>query len=73
MNINDFFRDDGVTRFINRMAALLQINDTSRIKVVGVFTGSVQIVSIIEPPAVPLSNSTQADMAAQFAQVQQIQ
>lgn len=47
MNIDDFFRDDGVTKFINRMLALLSINDTSRVKVVGVYTGSVQIVSII--------------------------
>lgn len=49
MNINDFFRDDGVTRFINRMAALLKINDTSRIKVVGVYQGSVEVVTFIEP------------------------
>lgn len=49
MNINQFFAEDGVTRFINRMAALLQINDTSRIKVVGVYSGSVVIDSLITP------------------------
>ncbi len=47
MNINQFFADDGVTKFINRMAALLQINDTSRIKIVGVYTGSVIVQSLI--------------------------
>ncbi len=41
MNIDDFFRDDGVTKFINRMCALLKINDTSRVKIVGIYTGSV--------------------------------
>lgn len=49
MNINQFFADDGVTKFINRMAALLQINDTSRIKVVGVYAGSVVVQTYIEP------------------------
>lgn len=40
MDINQFYADDGVTKFINRMCALLQINDTSRVKVVGVYSGS---------------------------------
>lgn len=57
MNIDDFFRDDGVTKFINRMCALLSINDTSRVKIVGVYAGSVQIVSIIEPPINSLDKS----------------
>lgn len=54
MNIDDFFRDDGVTKFINRMCALLSINDTSRVKIVGVYTGSVQVTSIIDPPKIAL-------------------
>lgn len=53
MNISSFYAMDGVTLFINRMAALLQINDTSRIKVVGVYAGSVIIDSFIDEPAVP--------------------
>lgn len=73
MNIDDFFRDDGVTKFINRMCALLSINDTSRVKIVGVYTGSVQVVSIIEPPMIDLSNSTKADLTAQYALVSQMQ
>ncbi len=47
MDINQFFADDGVTKFINRMCALLQITDYSRVKVVGVYAGSVTIVSYI--------------------------
>ncbi len=73
MNIDDFFRDDGQTRFINRMCALLSINDTSRVKIVGVYTGSIQIVSIITPPAIPLSQSTQVDPIAQYALVAEMQ
>lgn len=61
MNIDDFFRDDGVTKFINRMCALLSINDTSRVKIVGVYAGSVQLVSVIDPDVVSLVNSTTAD------------
>ena len=61
MNIDDFFRDDGVTKFINRMCALLSINDTSRVKIVGIYTGSVQLVSVIDPDVVSLVNSTTAD------------
>ena len=41
MDIEDFFNMDGKTKFIDRMAALLNIQDRSRIKVVGMFRGSV--------------------------------
>jgi hypothetical protein len=58
MNIDDFFRDDGVTRFINRMCALLSINDTSRVKVVGVYAGSVNVITHILPAPVPIDSST---------------
>lgn len=47
MDINQFYADDGVTKFINRMCALLQITDYSRVKVVGVYAGSTNIVSYI--------------------------
>lgn len=49
MNIDDFYKNDGATKFIDRLCALLQITDTSRVKVVGVWTGSVNIVTNIEP------------------------
>lgn len=48
MDINDFFNKDGETRFINRMAALLNIVDFSRIKIVGVYAGSVIITTFID-------------------------
>jgi len=54
MPITDFFKDDGVTRFINRMCALLKINDTSRVKVVGVYSGSTIVQTYIENAVVPL-------------------
>ena len=47
MNIDDFFAMDGKTKFIDRIAAVLQINDRSRIKVVGLFRGSVLVEAYI--------------------------
>lgn len=73
MNIDDFFRDDGVTKFINRMCALLSINDTSRVKIVGIYTGSVQVVSIIDPEVVPLANSTTTNKIAEYSAVAEMQ
>lgn len=43
MSIDDFYAKNGTTLFIDRMAALLGIKDTSRIKIVGVYSGSVEI------------------------------
>ena len=40
MNINDFYNMNGTTVFLDRMAAILGITDTSRIKIVGVYEGS---------------------------------
>ncbi len=73
MNIDDFFNEDGVTKFINRMCALLQINDTSRVKVVGIYTGSVNIVTMIDAQPVPLSSSTTDVNSAQVLAVAAIQ
>ena len=61
MDINDFFNKDGQTQFINRMAALLQITDYSRIKIVGVYSGSVIITTYIDAEPVPIDKSTSAD------------
>ncbi len=49
ISIDDFFKSDGAAKFVNKMCALLRIKDMSRVKIVGVYTGSVQIVAIIEP------------------------
>lgn len=48
MSIDEFWAKDGDTLFIDRLAALLDITDKSRIKIVGVYNGSVQIVAFIE-------------------------
>jgi len=57
MNIDDFFRQNGVTRVIDRMAAVFHINDQSRIKVVSVYPGSVEIVTVISSD-LPHENNT---------------
>lgn len=49
MPISEFYAKNGTTLFIDRMAALLGITDTSRIKIVGVFSGSVSVVAMILP------------------------
>ena len=36
-------------QFVDRVAAVLNINDQSRIKIVGVYSGSARIVTLIEP------------------------
>jgi len=52
MDINDYYKDSSIgTNFIDRLSALLQIKDVSRVKIVGVRTGSLIIVSQITPPA----------------------
>lgn len=73
MKMDDFLKDDGATKFINRLAALLKINDTSRIKIVGVYPGSVNVITFIEPEPVPLSASTTNSNAAQAAAIAQLQ
>ena len=49
MDFNVFFQMDGRTKFISRIAALLNIQDHSRIKVAGIWRGSVNIKAFIEP------------------------
>lgn len=65
MDINDFFNNDGQTKFIDRMCAVLGITDTSRLKIVGVYSGSVQIVAYIdESQSTTTDNATQANNTA---------
>lgn len=62
MDINAFFAADGQTKFIDRMCAVLGITDTSRVKIVGVYSGSVELVVVIdEPAATTPDNATQAN------------
>ncbi len=62
MSIDNFYQMDGRAQFINQMAALLGITDRSRIKVVGVYRGSVIVESFVDDGHfVPEDNSTTAD------------
>ena len=47
MDINDFYTAGGSTRLIDRVAAVFNINDQSRIKVVGIYTGSTLVTLMI--------------------------
>ena len=47
MNMNQFYNVNGITLFRDRMCSVLGINDTSRLKVVGVYQGSVNIIAFI--------------------------
>jgi len=65
MDINAFFASDGITKFIDRMCAVLGITDTSRVKVVSVYSGSVDLTAFIdESVSTTTDNSTQSNDAA---------
>ena len=78
MSIDDFFNIGGETIFIDRMAAALGIQDQSRIKVVGVYNGSVDVDAVIEGAGTSEEDSEgqdneaeAAEMAAMYQAVQQ--
>ena len=48
MDLKTFYEMDGVTKFIDRVCSLLNIQDYSRVKIVGVYEGSVVVDSFIE-------------------------
>ena len=48
MNVNDFFNINGPNKYIDRMCALLAITDTSRFKVVGIYSGSTIIQTFLD-------------------------
>jgi hypothetical protein len=49
IDINTFFSNNStLTNFINNLCALLKISDTSRVKVVGVYSGSTVVSTVIE-------------------------
>ena len=65
MDINLFFASDGQTKFIDRMCAVLGITDTSRVKIVAIFSGSVDIVATIdESQTTTVDNATSANNTA---------
>lgn len=61
MNINDFFSANGQTRLIDRMAAVFQITDQSRIKIVGIYSGSVIVITTISTDLPTDNNTVNAD------------
>lgn len=63
ININDFFSSNGPTRLVDNMCAILGINDQSRVKIVGVYTGSTN-VSILITPSSATNDSTSFNSAA---------
>ena len=42
MSIDQFYNNAGETKLVDRMCALLGITDQSRVKIVGIYTGSVR-------------------------------
>jgi hypothetical protein len=46
--VTDFFTNNGTGKFIDKMCAILGITDTSRLKIVGVYTGSTIVDFYIE-------------------------
>lgn len=58
IDINSFFSNNStLTNFINNLCALLDITDTSRVKVVGVFSGSTKIDVVIDATNTPSPNT----------------
>ena len=53
MKLADFYKKDGQTRLIDRVCALFNIKDQSRVKVVSIYTGSVLVTVMINAPVIP--------------------
>ena len=61
MDINDFYSIGGETLFIDRVCAMLNIVDTSRLKIVGIYNGSVTVVAFVEEEVAQLNSSENAN------------
>ena len=62
MTIKEFYEMDGETKFIDRVCVMLGIYDYSRVKIVGVYEGSVVIDALIEEEEVEDdTNSTETN------------
>jgi len=46
--LGEFFNNNGTGKFIDKMCQILGITDTSRLKIVGVYTGSTIVDFYIE-------------------------
>lgn len=58
MKPEDFFANTVMSSFIDNLCALLGVTDTSRIKVVGVYSGSTIVKTMILPASLTADNST---------------
>lgn len=71
MNINDFFNTGGPTRLVDRMCAIFHISDQSKVKIVGIYSGSVIVVVQIAS-STPPDNSYAFDASADINEATQI-
>ena len=75
--VSDFFTNNGTAKFIDKMCAILNITDTSRLKIVGVYTGSTIVNFYVEEQHVTTeensttSTPTAAQSAAAVAEINQ--
>lgn len=72
MNASDFFSNTVMSSFISNLCALLNIQDQSRVKVVGVYAGSAVISVYISAngtaPAAPGADPNQQAIATSLSQ-----
>ena len=68
MSLEDFYGMDGKTKFIDRMAALLGLEDRSRIKIVGIYRGSVEVNSFVDEQP-PDANITEEERAEEMSEM----
>lgn len=68
MNIAEFYANNLQTKFIDRMCALLGITDFSRVKIVGIYSGSVVVNATIDSPQTSLDQSGNSTTARQNQQ-----
>ena len=67
-DISNFFNSNStITNFINNLCALLNIVDTSRVKVVGVFSGSTTVTAVVTPSNATNDNLTDISNTAASA------
>jgi hypothetical protein len=65
MDPSQFFDNTVMSSFIDNLCALLGVTDTSRIKVVGVYTGSTIVKAMILPPNTdPTDNSSNSETSS---------
>lgn len=65
INVDQFFSNsNSVTNFINNLCALLNIQDTSRVKVVGVHSGSAIVTTSISPSTTSATDASVATISS---------